>query len=320
MGNVLSTLDVRKPERFSYWCDAVCDVFVQLDVTNVIKSPTFFGSIDTSYLDDLQFSDVVSENQRVVRSMRQISKATQDYFLVSFQLSGRGLVTQGARTAVLHPGYWALYDTTRPYELNFTEPFEQLVLQMPRDKLKSRLILSQKTVAQAINGNRGLGKVTLDLIMSAWREIGTISPQQLDRLYDTITELLATCLNESIHGNIPSARSRIVRLMEIKKFINIQLRNPLLNVEMIANASHLSTRYVHLLFKDEDATAASYIREQRLQKCKQNLQDINQFNRSITDIAYSWGFNSSAHFSSSFSERFGVSPREYRASINRNSA
>jgi AraC-like DNA-binding protein len=33
---------------------------------------------------------------------------------------------------------------------------------------------------------------------------------------------------------------------------------------------------------------------------------------SICEIAFSRGFNDSAHFSRSFKDRFGVSPREFR--------
>ena len=83
---------------------------------------------------------------------------------------------------------------------------------------------------------------------------------------------------------------------------------------MISTVFQVSARYVHLIFKGEDTTVAGFIREQRLQKCRQELQDLNHSRRSITTIAFSWGFNSSARFSQLFSERFGLTPREYRAS------
>ncbi|HJP67724.1 MAG TPA: helix-turn-helix domain-containing protein, partial [Sphingomicrobium sp.] len=35
---------------------------------------------------------------------------------------------------------------------------------------------------------------------------------------------------------------------------------------------------------------------------------------SISEIAYGVGFSSPAHFSARFRERFGMTPREYRAS------
>lgn len=57
---------------------------------------------------------------------------------------------------------------------------------------------------------------------------------------------------------------------------------------------------------------AGFMREQWLQKCAGELRGLDPTSRSVTDIAFSWGVNSSAHFSRLFSERFGVTPREYR--------
>jgi AraC-like DNA-binding protein len=34
----------------------------------------------------------------------------------------------------------------------------------------------------------------------------------------------------------------------------------------------------------------------------------------LTEIAFSWGFNSAAHFTRTFHEKYGVPPREYRRS------
>jgi AraC-like DNA-binding protein len=53
---------------------------------------------------------------------------------------------------------------------------------------------------------------------------------------------------------------------------------------------------------------------QRLEACRRELGDPQQGHRSISDIAFGWGFNDAAHFSRAFRERFGLSPREWRAS------
>nr|WP_291557272.1 helix-turn-helix domain-containing protein [Comamonas sp. SCN 65-56] len=35
--------------------------------------------------------------------------------------------------------------------------------------------------------------------------------------------------------------------------------------------------------------------------------------RSVSEIAFAWGFNDAAHFSRAFKNRFGCSPRDMRA-------
>jgi transcriptional regulator GlxA family with amidase domain len=52
--------------------------------------------------------------------------------------------------------------------------------------------------------------------------------------------------------------------------------------------------------------------QQRLTACRRELADASMAHRSVSDIAFSWGFNEAAHFSRSFREQFGLSPREWR--------
>jgi AraC family transcriptional activator of tynA and feaB len=47
-------------------------------------------------------------------------------------------------------------------------------------------------------------------------------------------------------------------------------------------------------------------------ECPRQLADQRWRGHSISDIAFGWGFNSAPHFSRSFRERYGASPREYR--------
>ena len=96
--NRLTTDNVPLHERAAYWRDLICDVFVQLDCDNVGDS--FSGSIHDRQIGALQLSDVRSSRHDVRRSRRQIAKSTDDFFLVSMQLSGKGLIRQDGREAL----------------------------------------------------------------------------------------------------------------------------------------------------------------------------------------------------------------------------
>ncbi len=99
-------------------------------------------------------------------------------------------------------------------------------------------------------------------------------------------------------------------LMEkVMKVINDNLAEPTLDVEMLAKNVGLSR--VHLYRKLKTLTNLStrdFIRNIRIQQAARLLQDKKM---NISDIAYSVGFNNLAHFSKSFKEQFGVSPKEY---------
>jgi len=51
----------------------------------------------------------------------------------------------------------------------------------------------------------------------------------------------------------------------------------------------------------------------RLDATRRDLCDPALAARSISEIAFAWGFNDAAHFSRAFRARFGRSPRELRA-------
>jgi len=89
-------------------------------------------------------------------------------------------------------------------------------------------------------------------------------------------------------------------------FIREHLRDPDLSIDQISAALNCTKRYLHMLFSDRGTTIGDYIRRARLQNCRQELE--TQAGKTITDIAFSWGFSSSSHFSRVFRNYFGVVP------------
>jgi AraC-like DNA-binding protein len=65
-------------------------------------------------------------------------------------------------------------------------------------------------------------------------------------------------------------------------------------------------RYLHMLFSDKGMTVSDYIWRARLLHCRQELE--TQPGKTITDVAFSWGFSSSSHFSRVFRKHFGFVP------------
>jgi AraC family transcriptional regulator, positive regulator of tynA and feaB len=61
-----------------------------------------------------------------------------------------------------------------------------------------------------------------------------------------------------------------------------------------------------MLFSDRGMTVSDYIWQTRLQHCRQELE--TQPGKTVTDVAFSWGFSSSSHFSRVFRKYFGIVP------------
>jgi AraC-like DNA-binding protein len=74
----------------------------------------------------------------------------------------------------------------------------------------------------------------------------------------------------------------------------------------------MSVRQLHVLFEPGGTSFAQYLLSRRLEECKVAL--LNPIRRrSVTDIAFAWGFNSLATFHRALRQAFGVTPGELRA-------
>ncbi len=96
-------------------------------------------------------TDAVSSPQRVERTAARSARANEAYGLLSVQLRGRSIVSQGEAQANLTPGSMAFYDTTRPCTLTLPCDFDQIVWHLPHAARRlAAPLLTPHTVASAI--------------------------------------------------------------------------------------------------------------------------------------------------------------------------
>lgn len=315
-GNHKNTSCLAESQRFDYWRDAICDEFVNLDcepVNNTAFSGELNGGVGVS---DLRFSEVLSDAQVVHRSKRQIAKSTEADFLISFQLEKRCLVRQDGREALLSPGSFALYDSTRPYSLSFQERFHQFVIQMPSDVLSRHLMNPEDYTAIPISGSSGLGAILTNFVFSLAKELNELQ-QAPDELSENLVNMIAMAFSSSVMLNQSSGNSVVQDSLRrrIKQYIDNNLCNPDLNNKHIAQSQGISLRYLHKVFQQEQESIHAVILEKRLRRAYDLLTDKNYTGYTVEKIAYSLGFSSAAHFSKTFKKRFEVSPSTARHCI-----
>ncbi|WP_291528061.1 hybrid sensor histidine kinase/response regulator transcription factor [Bacteroides sp. UBA939] len=100
-----------------------------------------------------------------------------------------------------------------------------------------------------------------------------------------------------------------VLMDKIMKVINENLSNPDLNVEMLGANVGLSRVHVYRKLKElTNLSARDFIRNIRLQQAAILLKEKIY---TISDVAYATGYTNLSHFSSSFKEVHGMSPKDY---------
>jgi AraC-like DNA-binding protein len=319
MTTVWSTDNVPRRERLSYWTDAVCDTYVQLGCDVPGETKDISGEIRLAQLATLGLSRVTATSQWVRRTPDRIARATEDYFIVSIQSAGTGRVVQDGRSALLRPGDFALYDSTRPYELIFTDDFQQYVLQLPGAVLRSRLKRTETLTARAVSGERGAGHLMISMVRLLATDLDTLEPASVAAVADSVENILVAGLCTLPGAGEPAAVTlAAVHRDQIKAYVRVHLRDAGLSVASIAAHLGLSPSTVHRAFAGQPESISGWIWAQRLDGARRDLCDPAQAGRNVSEIAFDWGFNDAAHFSPAFRDRFGCSPRELRATCLRN--
>jgi AraC-like DNA-binding protein len=314
MHPIVSTDGVAPSQRLAFWTDLVCDTYVQLDCDAAGGAATIEGDIRADEFATLQLSQVTATPQIVRRTAAKIAHASEDYFLVSIQTRGEGVIMQDQRSARLAPGDFALYDSTRPYELRFESPFQQYVLRLPGPTLRTALRDTQLLTASTVSGQRGAGHLMIGMIRTLAADIDTLAPESAAAVAESVTQILIAGLSA-----LPAARQQPVSQLtayhreQIKACARARLCDPALTVAGIAAQLHLSTSTLHRAWAGEACSIAEWIWAQRLDAARRDLCDPSFSARSVSEIAFSWGFNDAAHFSRAFRARFGCSARELRA-------
>ena len=314
---ILNTSSVQKHRLFDYWNDVVCRSFVELECAPLTSRGRFYGSVENNDFETLKLSRVVSSPQHVRRSRHCLKGSESDVFLLSIQMQGKGLILQDGREALLQPGDFALYDTTRKYALHFEEQFSQLVLRIPREVTNRFLVTPEQLTARTVSGASGAGRVFRNLILSVADEWDELDPAAYGDVEQTVVGLLGMAFGGAA-SKFPAVAptTRYAVLTRVRNFIADNLSDPELSPESIARGNGISVRYLNKLFELEDCSVSRWMWRERLKRAKSLLINPCYRHLTISEIAYSCGFNSDAHFSRSFKAAFGQPPGDYRRTHN----
>ncbi|HWH26566.1 MAG TPA: helix-turn-helix domain-containing protein [Pseudolysinimonas sp.] len=300
--------------EFSEYRAAICDSYVPLQVHSD-KPGSFAGRIRMAELNDIHLSEVSAREHSVERTAELIRRGSeQQYFKISLQIAGSGLLIQDNREAVLHPGDISIYDTNRPYSVVCDDDFRMMIAMVPR----TLLALPQDAIGQltAVRFARGHGLTTVvaPFLEQLANRIDLLSGPAGTRLAYNAIDLVSTMLASELGERIqPNARRSLAG--RIHAYIEDHLGDPELDPAMIAAAHFISTRQLHGIFQDEGTSVSGWIRTRRLEHCRRDLTDPLLADRPIGALAARWGFIHAAHFSRLYRLTFGISATEERSRI-----
>lgn len=273
----------------------------------------FSTQLSLGHLGPLQFAMMSSNRITIERTPRHISSTRQRRYTFIAQAVGSSRLSHCGNDAQLEQGDFVLCDSSAPHLFEMEDSSRILMLRMDDATIRQHLPTPEQFCGLRLSRNVGLTSTMFATIQKMQEQIESgFSTHYDDRLAHHLLEMLSMSFAIGFDERPDLSAVVSVRLSDVVRYIESNLRDPELSPAKIATGLNISPRYLRLIFSSKGERLYGYICRRRLEECAKNICDPRWSGHTLTEIAFKWGFNSAAHFARSFRGQFGVSPREYR--------
>lgn len=302
-----STSDFHSRERYDAWVDALNETYGSW-TADFPRANDFGARVRGSRLPGLSLVECQCDPCGATRSRSDISAIESEQLTIQLVLSGKEYMKLGNQEAMLSRGDVFVWDNTQPMQFSVIEPLHKMSLVVPLDRLKNWVPSGWRDLPRHLKS----GEPNAALLGNYVRSLSEIDFGKNPMRYNALIEAAIAILVAPIAQRDSDQSHRLAQLETVKAKLEPMLRDPDLDLETIAAHNRISLRYLHWLFEGGDTTPWRYVVQKRLEGCMRDLQNPEQCHRSVTDIAFSWGFSSSAHFGRKLKAACGLSPTELR--------
>lgn len=308
-----ATTDIPLHSRRQYWQDVVSRTYFSLDL-RFPGSRDFSASLGAWSMGPVSVSRNIANGLLYKRHERHLQNEREESFLITVPELAEIRFEQDGKDVRCKPGGFVIERSHLPYEFSHHEPAALWVLKIPSAVLRGRISRPERLATLRFDATRSVGALFVDTLRLAGERISEMDEQARTMMGRHLIELLAMAIESDdrvLTGHSSSVRNG--HLLRCEQFIRTRLDDMRLTPQMIADGCGISLRYLHQIFEGEGLTVCAYVRDQRLSICDAALRDPN-CRKSISEIAYQWGFADQAQFSRNYRGRFGCTPSEARAS------
>jgi len=227
-------------------------------------------------------------------------------------IEGHALLESRNSSVLLEAGDIVFGPTGRYASLEMETDFRLLHAKIPARALHPSLLNPHNLSIGHLSRHDSVCHVFGGMLGALADMLHRLRPEQMHAVDMAMSEFLVAGVAMMRPDSNTIARRRSVEFRRLCDAIDRDLSDPNLTLRKLAASLKASSRYVQKLFENVGTSFSHYLRERRLENCSVELRDPACANLSISDICFRWGFNDAAHFSRSFRDQFGMSPREFR--------
>lgn len=295
---------VRPAERFAYWREIICRHYVTASAVTDVRDASFNGSFTSQVLGPLHAGELRAPMHLWTRTNQDIRRDDQETYILSLLSRGRGEVNQLGRRSVQDTGDLVLYDTSAV--LQYDLDGDAHLVKIPKSLFEQRIRKPRDLVSVTFSRSAPLAPMLSAMVVEATRLDLDDAGQALvgARLANSIVDVLVSMcdLFRDEHGGAAAAAN----LDRIMRHARANLGDRDLTPDIMAQAGGVSVRTLNRIFGDMSTTPMRWIWSERLRASREALRLRHV--KSVTEVAFLFGFTDLAHFSRSYKQAFGETP------------
>ena len=304
-----STEGLSGHEGWEAWRSVFAPLF---DIREEDAPDAFRAEIDAFDLRTMILARIVfgGVRQTGLRSRELIRRSGLDHYTIELCLENDGYLCEGRNgTTEIGAGSIAVLDLGQANALTSANS-DSITLTVPRAILDRHCPDVERLHGIRIE-RTGLSRLLADHMLSLYRHLPEMSGAEAETAAEATIALISACLAPSA-GRLGEASEIIdhTMLARAKRYIESRIDDPRLTPAAICLAIGASRSNLYHLFRHSGGVVR-YIQERRLRRAHAALRDPAE-RRRISELAYTTGFISAAHFSRAFRNLFGCSPRDVR--------
>jgi AraC family transcriptional activator of tynA and feaB len=226
-----------------------------------------------------------------------------------------GVFFEGRRNCVTKPGDLLLISTSRAFDVWQEDPAQALAIHVPGSLLSMQCGNLDDLAFMTVSSSDGPAAILREMMICCWSQRTSIQTSATNELVNALLNLIGATFRPSVQTASFTSLSMQMHFLRIRSHILANLANEDLSSDSVAGSVGLSKSYLFAIMNAANTTLGHFIMDQRLERARQLLEFPTHRSRSISEIAFSVGFQELSHFSKRFSARYGKSPKAFRAEI-----